>query len=1293
MAAEDRRVEIELVAKDFATQVFERFGTTATREGKKVESSLDRVGRTTKRLVTSLGALTAGFVGFAAASAAVRRGTQAFLEFNRAITEVETILGTGGKTIGQVSDEVKDLALALGENEAIIARGFYQTLSAGITDAADATEVLTVATELAIGGLSETATTVDAITTVLNGYGQSADQARTVSDVLFKSVELGKTRVDELASSLGNVVPFAAQLGVSFEEAAASIVQLTKGGVATAEAVTQVRSAIVALIKNGEEIDALFRDRLGTSFSTADVKARGLVAVLNDLVRATGGNEAELVGLLGRVEAVAATLSLTANEGRGVAEVFRQLQGAAGATKAALETQLLAPFKQLQILSGGLRQGLVEVGRAVTEELVGSFGNSLGEVQDAAARLRDTIASIGPAVGQSITLVGTAAATTLAGLRQSQAVGASILDGLKGAIGDLNDEDRLRTRLLQEQALEFAALAREQAGFTEAAKSARATLAVYRAETELLIAAINSEKIAEAAGRLRALSDAAEGGAQPVSELQARFQEIVDSAAKIGGALDRGLATEAAANLGLDLGEVSRQLSQLEAAASRFTIGGESLEAARERAVNLNIDLEALAETKTIEFELNSGRALSEARALLQQIEALGGTIQLESVEGVAAALGLDPEELARQAGVFDTVLRQEFDRVRESAIAQIDGIRGELASSGFTLADILDLDDAGVDVPALDQLRERFGAEFEGILADAEAAGVEFPRKLVDPLVRALVAPEFRAAISDALEGAAGDGAELAVEPVLDAERIKAAIEELSAEEAVLKLGVELGQVPDISLLRNQAEQAKLAFEGLGAQGRLSSAEVAAAIQLVEERLRAQIQAANDGGEALARFAQAGLAAGAVEAAIAAVTAATEQQAAAAQAAAEATAASQERVAQLQLETLPYYEAQRAGIEQQAAAWEATARASLEATDPAQLERELAAINRTKDALLERVQLEQQLAAERINQQTIGLEVQAGITSAIEAERAAIQAQTEDLLRQAEALGASADELDRIRGAGEQAGEAVGTFGKGFSDAAKAAADPEALGAKTFQTAIGLAGDFGRTLAEGGDAFDAFKEKAVSALLEIVLQAIATQAALNFVPGGGGFGGFFSGLFGGGGAAAEGGIVEGQRVATGGPRQDMANRLALSAPPLGGGVRARAFEHGGILDARGGEPGGLPVNLPRGVQFRSFAEGGVASSPTLALFAEKPGMSEAFVPLGPSRRIPVEFKGGDGPAGGGAGGAGSTTVNLRVESLDPRRAAEVVMGAMPMIQQELASAIASGRAGEMVQAVREVSR
>ena len=114
---------------------------------------------------------------------------------------------------------------------------------------------------------------------------------------------------------------------------------------------------------------------------------------------------------------------------------------------------------------------------------------------------------------------------------------------------------------------------------------------------------------------------------------------------------------------------------------------------------------------------------------------------------------------------------------------------------------------------------------------------------------------------------------------------------------------------------------------------------------------------------------------------------------------------------------------------------------------------------------------------------------------------------------------------------------------------------------------------------------------------------------------------------------------------------------------------------------------------LKAGSPVRSYARGGVADRPQVAVFGE--GGAEAFVPLpGPNRGIPVEFKSQPRrERGGDSAPATQVALTLNVGSLDPRTAADVVLAQMPQIQAAITQAIQAGRDRALLSAVRGAIR
>jgi TP901 family phage tail tape measure protein len=187
------------------------------------------------------------------------------------------MLDEPAKYMDAYKDGIRKMSVEFGEGTDTLAKGLYDILSASI-DPAKALDVLAVSAKAAKAGITDTGIAADAITTILNSYGLSADQAQSVSDFIFATVKRGKTTFAELAPSIGMVASTAASAGVSLEELGAAIATMTRNGVKTDNAVTALNSLLGAFLKPSDEA-AAYAKTLGFEMSSTAIKAEGLHGV------------------------------------------------------------------------------------------------------------------------------------------------------------------------------------------------------------------------------------------------------------------------------------------------------------------------------------------------------------------------------------------------------------------------------------------------------------------------------------------------------------------------------------------------------------------------------------------------------------------------------------------------------------------------------------------------------------------------------------------------------------------------------------------------------------------------------------------------------------------------------------------------------------------------------------------------------------------------------------------------------------------------------------------------------
>ena len=164
------------------------------------------VDKASSRL-TSMGtpAMVAGGVVAAGLGVAVHSATK----FNTAMAEVETLVDTSTTDMGALTSNVRSLSKEFGQMPVDTAKAMYTTISAGFGDAQDATVLLEGAMKLARGGITDTGTAVDGLTSIMNSYSMSADQVTGVSDRMFVAMKAGKTTIGNWAVRiLGEDFPF-----------------------------------------------------------------------------------------------------------------------------------------------------------------------------------------------------------------------------------------------------------------------------------------------------------------------------------------------------------------------------------------------------------------------------------------------------------------------------------------------------------------------------------------------------------------------------------------------------------------------------------------------------------------------------------------------------------------------------------------------------------------------------------------------------------------------------------------------------------------------------------------------------------------------------------------------------------------------------------------------------------------------------------------------------------------------------------------------------------------------------
>ena len=379
--------------------------------------------------------------------------------FESAMAKVGTIADTAKVPLESLSSQVLQVSgdMHIGANE--IAEAAYQAVSAG-QDTGNAVAFAGQASMLAMAGFTSTTSAVDILTTALNAYGKGADEAGHVSDVLLTTQNLGKTSVDELAGSMGRVIPLAAAYNVSMENLSSGLAIMTANGIATAEASTYTKSMLNELGDTGSTVGKILKQQTGKSFAELNADGKSLGDVLQVLYDSVGGNATKFAGLWSSVEAGTGALSLASSGADKFNGVLQQMQADSGLTQTAYDTMTDTMAYKLD----GVKTNAQNLGTALFDAVSGRLGEGValaggylqtlsesvqqngiaGLAQGLAAVFTDLTTNIGPQLLQTgIDLLGKLGEGLVTGipqlLAQALPVVANLASGLRENAGQLVD--------------------------------------------------------------------------------------------------------------------------------------------------------------------------------------------------------------------------------------------------------------------------------------------------------------------------------------------------------------------------------------------------------------------------------------------------------------------------------------------------------------------------------------------------------------------------------------------------------------------------------------------------------------------------------------------------------------------------------------------------------------------------------------------------------------------------------------------------------------------------------------
>lgn len=321
----------------------------------------------------------AGTVGLAAVGAA---SVKMAVDFEDSMQKVHNLVGVNSKVTEKWGQQLLRMAPKVGKSPQELADALYFVSSSGIK-ANKVLKTTKIAAEASALGLGETETVADALTSAMNAYAKSGLSARDATNVLIQTVKFGKLEADDLAQSIGRVIPVSSKLKVPFQDVGAALASMSLQGLDAAEATTALRAVFTSTLKPTDDAEkALGAVGLSAEKLRQSLQQKGTLATLQMLSDKFKGNEEQMARVFPNVRALVGAFNLTGDSAKTNAKIFADMRKGTDDLGKSWKDFKQTPAQQMRSAIAGIQASMTELGIKLLPHVATAFKDLTDVVTD-----------------------------------------------------------------------------------------------------------------------------------------------------------------------------------------------------------------------------------------------------------------------------------------------------------------------------------------------------------------------------------------------------------------------------------------------------------------------------------------------------------------------------------------------------------------------------------------------------------------------------------------------------------------------------------------------------------------------------------------------------------------------------------------------------------------------------------------------------------------------------------------------------------------------------------------------
>ena len=370
--------------------------------------NLETVGNAAKTAGKVVAGASAAIVGATAAMGTA--AVNAAAEYQTQLANISTLLTGTEAEVAARTAEIGDQILKVSDKTGVatenLTDGMYQVISA-FGDSADAASILETAAKSAAAGNATTADSINLLSAVTKGYGDtSAAAVQKAADLSFATVRLGQTSFPELAASVMQVTNASNTLGVKQEELFGVFATATGVTGKTSEVATQLKAVYSNLLKPTTAMQKAL-EQLGYTSGQAAIADLGFQGTLDALANSVNKDSSAMAAMFSSTEALNLALGLTGDLSEQLASKTAEMYEAAGAADTAFLRQTNTLKYTIQTVKNLGQNFLTQIGTNILPYVNNLAETALPKVQNALEAAGDYVEStIIPTAEKAVKWIG-----------------------------------------------------------------------------------------------------------------------------------------------------------------------------------------------------------------------------------------------------------------------------------------------------------------------------------------------------------------------------------------------------------------------------------------------------------------------------------------------------------------------------------------------------------------------------------------------------------------------------------------------------------------------------------------------------------------------------------------------------------------------------------------------------------------------------------------------------------------------------------------------------------------------